>query len=301
MAAPPLSAVSPVAKDAAALAAKLHLDPAVGFADGAPAAMAVRPLAGGVDGFVATAVLTHEECASLVAQTEGAGYTFWHPEDTPAKRAFRSADTVEVHAPDLAEVVWRRVRAHVTQEVRLRDADDDRGRGGGDDDDGREPADDRGAEGTWQAYGVNPDMLFARYEPGGHFAPHTDGSAVVDFNDRSLFSLLVYLTTAQGGGTRIVRPGCDATIGDALTTDANGRFRHSLGDEACVAARARLHPPRPTRPPTPVLTRCRAPSAHTNTNAATSTTVPARWGMSSCSGKRHITRASRSLMVRAST
>ena len=27
----------------------------------------------------------------------------------------------------IAEVVWRRVRAHVTQEVRLRDADDDRG------------------------------------------------------------------------------------------------------------------------------------------------------------------------------
>lgn len=239
---PVYSSVVPVAKTNCANplgTTALSLD---SFQSHPPQTLATRPINGGVSGFVATSALSIDECTALVAQTEKAGYTFWHPTDTPAKRAFRAADTVEVHSPELADILWSRLGQYVAPRVRLVDEDE----GDGDADGDAEESDDRGAEGTWVAYGVNPDMLFARYDEGGHFAPHTDGSAVVNFNDRSLYSLLVYLTTTGGGGgTRIVRPGNEAGIGTgALATDDLGRFRHTLGDDAyvdccpCVAGNA---------------------------------------------------------------
>lgn len=48
-------------------------------------------------------------------------------------------------------------------------------------------------EGTWSAYGINHELMFGRYGPGGHFAPHTDGYTVRDFNHRSLYSVIIYL------------------------------------------------------------------------------------------------------------
>ena len=38
--------------------------------------------------------------------------------------------------------------------------------------------------GEWEAVGINPNLLFGRYKSGGHFAPHTDGCTVIDFNYR---------------------------------------------------------------------------------------------------------------------
>ena len=57
-----------------------------------------------------------------------------------------------------------------------------------------------GFEGTWKAVGVNEHLLFARYTDGGHFSPHTDGYTIVDFNKRSLYTLLLYLNDCQEGG-----------------------------------------------------------------------------------------------------
>lgn len=59
----------------------------------------------------------------------------------------------------------------------------------------------KGFEGTWRACGINEHLLFARYGPGGHFSPHTDGYTIVDFNHRSLFTVLVYLNDCAVGGT----------------------------------------------------------------------------------------------------
>ena len=86
-------------------------------------------------------------------------------------------------------------------------------------------------------------MLLARYLPGGHFAPHTDGRAIrgidsiyvtpvrcssdgilllTDFNNRSFYSVIVYLNTipvGSGGGTRfydkkvLEELQCNGTVG----------------------------------------------------------------------------------------
>eukprot|EP00045_Choanoeca_perplexa_P006250 m.53217 g.53217 ORF g.53217 m.53217 type:complete len:65 (+) comp13540_c1_seq6:515-709(+) len=55
-------------------------------------------------------------------------------------------------------------------------------------------------EGEWQAVGVNEHLLFARYNDGGHFSPHTDGNNIIDFNYRSMYTLLIYLNTCADGG-----------------------------------------------------------------------------------------------------
>jgi leukotriene-A4 hydrolase len=66
---------------------------------------------------------------------------------------------------------------------------------------------ERGLQGTWVASGVNPVFLFTRYGPGGHFSPHTDGNTVQDLNQRSLYSVLVYLNTCEvGGDTTLFAP-----------------------------------------------------------------------------------------------
>ena len=59
--------------------------------------------------------------------------------------------------------------------------------------------------GEWVATGLNEHLLVNRYGAGGHFAPHADGSTVVDFNRRSLFTVLVYLNdVAEGGATQLL-------------------------------------------------------------------------------------------------
>lgn len=49
--------------------------------------------------------------------------------------------------------------------------------------------------GTWQPCSLNPDMLFAYYPSGGGFSPHTDGNAILNFNNRSRYSVVIYLNT----------------------------------------------------------------------------------------------------------
>ena len=42
-------------------------------------------------------------------------------------------------------------------------------------------------------------LLFGKYGPGCHFSPHTDGNNVLDFNNRSLFTVIIYLNTCTNG------------------------------------------------------------------------------------------------------
>ena len=170
--------------------------------------------AGGLDAFVLGGVLSSSQCAALVRASERLNYTFWNA-NPDAKRDFRSAFTVEVQSEEFAEYVWNRIRPHVTPRVVIAPGD---------------PRWQRDIEGEWVAYGVNPSLVLARYRDGGHFSPHTDGYTIVDFNRRSLYSLLLYLNDCGGGGaTRLFAPEDTTALKFAL--DEGGRFRW---DEASV-------------------------------------------------------------------
>lgn len=203
-AAPVLTAVRPVVKAATEAEALTPL------LDERPLTAVTREdIARPLDAFVLHDVLSAQECERLMAHSEALAYSFWHADQSAEKREFRNADTVEVHDADFAARLWDRMRNHVPAQVTL------------------EPGDrrwERDLDGTWQAVGVNHVLLFARYGEGGHFSPHTDGYTVVDFNHRSLYSLLVYLNNcSDGGATRLMA--YDEDRSQQFVRDDAQRFR----------------------------------------------------------------------------
>lgn len=179
-----------------------------GVSAGVPLA-SCHALAPPLDAFIVRDVLSASECAALLAEADSLGYSFWHAQPEASHRSFRSAETVEVRCPEVAEALWRRLRPHVRASLTLEAGKCD-----------------RGVEGTWVASGVNPVLLFTRYAAGSHFSPHTDGNNVLDLNCRSLYSVLLYLNTcAEGGGTTLFcPPGC-ASDQRRFAADERGRLR----------------------------------------------------------------------------
>lgn len=181
-------------------------------------------------------MLSPDECRALVARTSEVGYSFWDPEQK--RRDFRSADTVELHSIQFAKAIWERIRPHVPLSVDVREG---------------QLRWERETAGKWSAYGVNPDLLFGQYKEGGHFSPHTDGYSIVDFNRRSLYSMIVYLNDCKAGGSTQLLA---LSEGQAYAIDSQGRFRapdNSIVDAAPAKVRrpfaaAALFPVR-TSPP----------------------------------------------------
>lgn len=127
-----------------------------------------------VDGFLVDGLLTAAECARLVqAAEQSGGFAFWDPIGGEKRRSVRNADTLEFEDPSFCEALWNRLAPLVPQRVRF-----------GEENEERELA------GEWAATGLNPHLLINRYSAGGHFAPHADGSTLLDFNHRSLYVCL---------------------------------------------------------------------------------------------------------------
>lgn len=57
----------------------------------------------------------------------------------------------------------------------------------------------------WKPVGVNPLMRFIRYEEGGQLVAHYDGTYAKTDEQRTLMSLVIYLTTNKTGHTRFLR------------------------------------------------------------------------------------------------
>jgi len=165
----------------------------------------------GCDAFVLDGVLTEQECSELIMQTgqvkQGDGaWSFWDDSRVPRVH-FRNADTIEVTHNDLADMIWSRVAEHVNPSIVITEDDD------------RFEDDILGA---WYPYGINPNMLFARYLNGGHFSPHTDGTTTIDFNRRTFYTVIIFLNSSPWGGeTRIYQ---NAQMQKELVDDGKGRL-----------------------------------------------------------------------------
>lgn len=182
-----------------------------------------------LDAFIVRGCVGDDECEALMRAAERAGYSFWSAEEESRRATagtsesadaandydrrgsdFRNADTVEVHSTTIADELWRRLRAHVEEEVIV---------------DASHPLAEPGTEGKWVACGVNDHLLFNRYDASGHFSPHTDGATIRDFNCRSLYSVLVYLNDCERGGeTSLFVPPSDAAPNKFILDDLN-RYR----------------------------------------------------------------------------
>ncbi|KAL8447083.1 hypothetical protein Emed_004607 [Eimeria media] len=178
---------------------------------------------GARDCFELKGVLSESECSRLVEAAEARGFEYWGKETNGShgdssnntdksmspkvNNSYRSAHTLEMEHPDLAELIWQRVKDAVVQEVYFSEEDE---------------RFERDLQGGWRACGVNSTLLFARYTSGENFGPHTDGCVIRDFNCRSLWPMVVYLNTPEGGGETTVIT--EAQKGKPFLMDEGGRY-----------------------------------------------------------------------------
>lgn len=183
----------------------------------------------GLDAFVVDGILEPEECESLIELCERTGsFSFWSQDDTVSARSFRNADTIEMTNATLAHQIWLRLEPFVRSRglLSLTVTPDT-------------PRFERDIGGIWDAYSTNSSILFSKYSSGGHFAPHTDGYSVVDLNQRSMFSIILYLNDCGpgpgDGGTRFFK---DEARGN-LSKDHEGRFTADPAHEVCTVQAVR--------------------------------------------------------------
>lgn len=172
----------------------------------APSLIARRLDEFSIDGVVVDGLLSADECVRLIGAAEASnGFSFWDPDVTAVKRSVRNADTLEFEDAALIDALYRRLLPHLTPVVTFSADDEER----------FEPD----LEGEWVASSLNPHLLLNRYAPGGHFAPHADGSTIVDYNERSLYTVLIYLNDcAAGGATQLL----SSEAGETCCEDAYG-------------------------------------------------------------------------------
>jgi len=139
----------------------------------------------GLQAFVLENILSPDECEYLISTAESVGFSFWDTTRENPRKDFRDADTIECTNTSLAETLWSRMGPFVESKFSL-------------DCDHKYWQSD--LQGTWSATSINENLLFGRYGEGGHFAPHTDGCTIIDFNHRSLYSIIIYLNDCENGG-----------------------------------------------------------------------------------------------------
>jgi hypothetical protein len=130
-------------------------------------------------------LLSSAECEALIKQATDAGL---EPVDWEYSPEYRKCDRVVVRSPTLATELWTRLRAHLERD----DVYDVRPFG-------------FDQQGTWRPIGVNECIRFTRYSAGDHFQPHRDGSFVVNDEVRSIYTVMIYLSshkTHEGGSTK---------------------------------------------------------------------------------------------------
>ena len=154
-----------------------------------------------VDAHVIDDFMTIKECKSLCDNIDRCNeLSFWSSSgrENEEARSFRDADTIEMDNIAFATLLWNRMHGTLNlPDILISDDDRDN------------PMWERELAGRWVPVNFNHNFLFARYPSGGHFAPHTDGRAIHDFNYRSFYSVIIYLNIIpnnNGGGTRFYQP-----------------------------------------------------------------------------------------------
>lgn len=126
-------------------------------------------------------VLTAEECADFIRLTERTGFDA-APITTAAgflmRPQVRNNTRVMLDDTNRAAWLWDRLARFV-----------------------------HGQLGPWTAVGLNERFRYYRYEPGQYFRWHGDGAFVRAYNERSLFTAMIYLNDDFEGGTTDFRGG----------------------------------------------------------------------------------------------
>ena len=180
-------------------------------------------------------LLTAEEATELQEAATRLGMT--HVEQPGAEGALvdarlRDCTRCTIERPDIAALVWERIRPHLAESVDVDGSDECQKLG--------LPAEHEKLHGTWRPYGVNPVLRICRY-PGagrGHFGPHADSSVEKSYHDRSLLTINGYLNALPEGVG-----GCTRFLVDDLGMYQDQRGRFTVKDVASVRGAIRPEAP----------------------------------------------------------
>ena len=96
---------------------------------------------------------------------------------------------ISTYSEDLADLLWSRLSPQLHYVRTMRDS----------------TPTDHDNHPHWKAIGVNPLFRFIRYESGGELVAHYDETFIKNDEQRTLMSLIIYLTTNRSGATRFIR------------------------------------------------------------------------------------------------
>ena len=161
--------------------------------------------------FTLTDLLSPDECAGFIRQTERAGFD---SAPVTTSRGFvmmpdlRNNTRVMVDDLEQARWLWARLAPFVPARL-----------------------------GPWRAVGVNERFRYYRYDPGQYFRWHGDGAFIRSEVERSLYTAMVYLNDECDGGTTDFRDG----VSVAPRRGMGLVFEHHLVHQGAPVARGRKY------------------------------------------------------------
>lgn len=150
-------------------------------------------------------IVSNQECQQLCDEIkQSKDLSFWSDNEQGRNnldiKAFRDADTIEIHSDLIASILWKRMEDKLqTLNINLKFEDEDHM---------NDDSWNTDLPGLWSPIFINNDILLARYASMGYFSPHTDGHTIQNFNIRSFYSVIIFLNDIPegcGGGTKFYK------------------------------------------------------------------------------------------------
>lgn len=134
-------------------------------------------------GFVLENVFSVDECRALISESKRVGYGSLEGEFLPSMRDNKRA---LIMCPKLADELWNRVKSFIERDARVL---------------ALRPF-GFNAQGTWKPTRLNPLFRFCEYTaPSVGFVPHRDASFIGGSEERSIFTIMLYLNDEFEDGT----------------------------------------------------------------------------------------------------
>jgi len=128
-------------------------------------------------------VLSPNECKYYIDTMEEKGMI-----PAQSQTSYRNNDRVVINSKEVADLIWERISPYI-QPIEITPTERHKVESG------------YGIEGIWKPKGLNTIWRLAKYNTGGHFAPHYDGNIVLSSQLRSMKTFMLYLNGGFEGGT----------------------------------------------------------------------------------------------------
>jgi hypothetical protein len=137
------------------------------------------------DIFLISNFFTTKECTSLIECSESTGFS-----SIDYDKTYRSNDRMMTQSKELTHMVYNRIsKSKLIPKIIIQENT------------------------QWELTGINPQFRFCRYIPSQHFSKHLDGRFIKSENEKSFFTLNIYLNeNYENGSTRFYLDETDTSL-----------------------------------------------------------------------------------------